>query len=134
MKTEIQTQLLELVQACKRFQDDKLPKGCRLHINFSDDWATIWIFNCINHEVGLEVKRMLGIEDAEKVTHNPDEPYHTLGSKLDKNIGIYIECKGLPPMCRVEEYEEEIPKSEIVTLAETVKVKRTRICCGTEAK
>lgn len=130
MENTIQLQLLAITEACKKFQNDYLPKGCHLHINLSDDWATVGIHRCADHAAGLEVKRLIGLKDAEKQTYEADNPWHTLRGTIAPKVSVDIFCKGLPPMCRIETYEEEIPKTDIVTLAETVKVKRTRICCG----
>ena len=133
MRTIIQMELLELVKACQQFQNDNLPKGCRLHINLNDDTATVWVFHCADHAIGLQVKRLIGLEDAEKSVYDPDKPYHTLNGSLGENVYVHIECSGLPPMCRIEEYEEEIPAQQVIQTGEKTVVRRTRICCG-EAK
>ncbi len=129
MENTIQNQLLEVIGTMQGIRD-KLPEGCRIHIDQSTGSVGVWIFTEGDHAVGLKIKRLLGIEDAKKDVYDPEDPRHTLSSTFGKDIFVTISCKGLPPTCRIEHYEEEIPKSEVVMSAETIKVKRSRILCG----
>lgn len=127
----IQLELLELIASIQKFQNKYPPLGTNIHIDFNGkDSATVAVHGCTDHAMGLEVKRLLGVEDAEKAIFDPTSPWHVMRGELNENVYLNIFCRGLPPMCRIESYEEEIPKEQVVTLAETVKVKRTRICCG----
>ncbi len=129
MKNNTQAELLDIIERLQKLRK-KLPDGCRIRIDQGHEWVGVWVFTDNEHSVGLKVQRILGIQDMEKSVYTPDDPSHHLSASLGNNISLTIACKGLPPSCRIETYEEEISKTDVVTLAETVKVKRTRICCG----
>jgi len=127
-------ELLELVKACQQFQNDNLPKGCEMSICLGADSASIDIHTKQDHPVGLEVKRLIGMEVAEKVNFNTDHVWHLLRGSIAESVSVVIYCQGLPPMCRLETYDEVIPKEQVIQTGEKTVVRRTRICCGLEAK
>jgi hypothetical protein len=131
MKNEIQERLLELVQACQKFQKDIL-SGNHLHIDGGDDFTTVSVFNCPDHSSGLNMMRLIGGKQAEKASFDPETPWHSLSGILSVEPKVYFKifCQGLPPMCKVESYEEEIPKEQVIQTGEKTVVRRTRILCG----
>ena len=131
MENTIQIELLALVEACAKFRKDYLPENCSFDVSMANCGSPTVSFHSLGqHDEGLAIKRTIGMEDAEKAVFDPQKPWHILRGKLTPDVTAIIYCKGLPPSCRIETYEEEIPKTQLVDLPETVKVKRTRICCG----
>lgn len=131
MENTAQLELLELVTKLQQFRDKYLNKGSNFEISVRTDGdasATVWTY--ADHTVGLGIKTLFGVKNADKQVHDPENPWHYMCGAITPKVDLRIFCTGLPPMCRIETYEEEIPKTDVVTLAETVKVKRTRICCG----
>ena len=135
MKNEIQERLLELVQACQKFKNDNLPSTCHFSIELSRTDATIQIHTMANHVVGLEVMRLLGIKEMEKSNYNErDRIWHAMQGDMTDGVRCNIYCDGLPPTCRIETYDEVIPKEQVIQTGEKTVVRRTRICCGTDGK
>ncbi len=127
--TVAQLELMDLIGRLDEFRKKYISAESSIHIEVQSDDRAVKIFTYSDHGEGLEVKRKLGIKEAAKQTYDPNDPWHSLSGRMS-DAYVTIFCKGLPPMCRIETYEEEIPKTDVVTLAETIKVKRTRICCG----
>jgi hypothetical protein len=130
MENQIQAQLLEIIERLKKFQSEYLPKQCGISLDVNSLYTEASFHRCADHDEGLLVKSLIGIKTATKSTFDPGNPWHVLQGDIAPGITGKVFVTGLPPMCRVETYEEEIPKTQIVDLPETVKVKRTRICCG----
>lgn len=130
MKNEIQERLLELVRLCKEFGDAHIDPKVHWSIETTPYGANIAFHTMQEHDAGLVVMRAIGLKSADKANFDPDSPWHVLKGELVDKVHVNIFCKGLPPMCKVESYEEEIPKEQVIQTGEKTVVRRTRILCG----
>jgi len=131
MKNEIQERLLELVRAFQKFQNECVPVSCQMAIDLSRSDATIQVHTMADHSVGLEVMRSLGIREMTKSNYSQDHRiWHNMKGDITPEVHCNIYCEGLPPMCRIETYDEEIPKEQVIQTGEKTVVRRTRILCG----
>lgn len=129
----IQLELLALIDAMRKFGEAYIDPKCHWSIEITPSRNNIAFHTFGDHADGLAVMRTIGLEDVEKSNYDPQDPWHSMVGDINPDTHVIIYCRGLPPMCRIEEYEEEIPKEQVIQTGEKVVVKRTRICCG-EAK
>ena len=133
MKNEIQERLLELVRLLKEFGDAHIDPKVHWSIETTPYGSNINFHTMQEHGVGLAIMRSIGLKQADKHTYDPSAPWHSLIGSLTDKVDVKIFCQGLPPMCRIETYDEEIPKEQVIQTGEKTVVRRTRILCG-EAK
>lgn len=125
-----QKELLELIAACRKFGEAHIDPKCHWSIEITPTRNNVAFHTMGDHGDGLAVMRTVGLEDAEKTNYDPDQPWHTMVGNITPETVIKIFCQGLPPMCHIETYEEEVPKEQIVQTGEKTIVRRSRICCG----
>lgn len=72
------------------------------------------------------ILRRFGIRTWKKHPHEGDS--YITGKAEGIEVSVFF--SGLPPTCHVEEYIEQVPKTETVDTGEFIEVKRTRIVCA----
>jgi len=132
MENKAQEQLIAIINQLKDFKTQYFPEQHSIELNCCTYGETFRVHRAADHAEALRMKRLLGVGDASKLVFDASNPWHCLEGKLENGAEVKLFATGLPPSCRIETYEEEIPKTQLVDLPETVKVKRTRICCGGE--
>jgi len=114
-----------------------IPQGHSVELSVKRYWHPPAINLCVHglksYEEATGFMRYLGIGAREKQAFNDELGVRSvLLGNIAKDIQVISFCAGLPPSCRLEEFVEKIPKTEVVTSGEFVEVKRTRVVCGHE--
>lgn len=73
--------------------------------------------------------QQLGIGVRRKGVIADEKPWCVLSGELAPNVEVKVYVEELPPTCHLETYWEDVPWSETITTAETVRVKRTKVVC-----